>query len=174
MNRLLRCALVNIKYATFAAGVLCALLFLTAASAATWGAPLTFWLLMLGVLALVGFCQRLPAPREPARDGAADLRAPIDNAQHKFGEAGAYYRAEIIDGGGNRRAALFTHEQLMTAVRRARRNPEDLAAEAPMSFDEEVAALAAGGGPLAHLLAPACVAVGRWWEGRRQRKDGDA
>lgn len=79
------------------------------------------------LLALALFVYAMRRTARPAPDGAADLRAPVDNTAHKFGEAGAYYRGEIIDGGGNRRPALFTHEQLMTATRRARRNPEDVA-----------------------------------------------
>lgn len=86
-------------------------------------------LLAIAVLLAVAVACSVAArrPATPAPDGAADLRRPIENTAHKFGETGTYYRAEIVDGAGNRRVVLWTHAQIMEGVRRARRNPEDVA-----------------------------------------------
>lgn len=59
--------------------------------------------------------------------GAIDSRTPVENADHKFGEAAAYYRGKVIDRDGTAREALFTADQLATAMERAERNPEDVA-----------------------------------------------
>ena len=56
-----------------------------------------------------------------------DMRKPIVNLDHEFGEASAYFRAEVIGLDGRIRAALFTDDQLQKAVDRALRNPEDVA-----------------------------------------------
>lgn len=101
----------------FAIALLGCLLFFSAASAATWGAMPTFWLLVLGLLGFVGLCQR---PRSVSTD-----RPSIP---------------QVV----------------------------------PLTFDEECAAVAAGGGPLSQAFAPACVAVGRWMERRAQRAGGAA
>lgn len=59
--------------------------------------------------------------------GAIDLRKPAQNAGHKFGEAGTYYRGKVIGHDGTAREALFTADQLSVAMERAQRNPEDVA-----------------------------------------------
>ena len=58
--------------------------------------------------------------------GAIDLRAPVDNADHKFGEAKAYFRADVISEAGETHPALLTDVQVREALLRALRNPEDL------------------------------------------------
>ena len=55
-----------------------------------------------------------------------DMRKPIVNLDHEFGEASTYFRADVIGMDGRRRAALFTADQLQKAVDRALRNPEDV------------------------------------------------
>ncbi len=57
---------------------------------------------------------------------AIDLRKPAQNAGHKFGEAGTYYRGKVIGHDGTAREALFTADQLSVAMERAERNPEDV------------------------------------------------
>lgn len=50
----------------------------------------------------------------------------MDNADHKFGEAKDYFRADVIDSAGHVQPALFTLDQVYDARLRALRNPEDL------------------------------------------------
>ena len=71
-------------------------------------------LVMIGALVLL---RRAMFPR-----GAIDLRAPVSNADHKFGEAKDYFRADVISTTGS----LFTDAQVREALLRALRNPEDL------------------------------------------------
>lgn len=59
--------------------------------------------------------------------GAIDSRKPAENADHKFGEAGTYYRGRVIGHDGAAHDALFTADQLSVAIERAQRNPEDVA-----------------------------------------------
>ena len=56
---------------------------------------------------------------------AIDMRKPIVNREHEFGETNAYFRGDIIGLDGRRRPALFTLDQLNKATDRALRNPED-------------------------------------------------
>lgn len=58
--------------------------------------------------------------------GAPDLRKPVENAGHNFGEAGTYYRGRVIGHDGTAHDALFTADQLSVAMERAERNPEDV------------------------------------------------
>lgn len=81
-------------------------------------------LLLLSLLVLIAalvLVHRALFPR-----GTIDLRAPVDNADHKFGEAKDYFRADVIDAFGNAQPALFTFDQVHDARRRALRNLEDL------------------------------------------------
>lgn len=78
-------------------------------------------LLSLTFVALLAFAFRM------VNSGAIDSRKPVENAGHKFGEAATYYRGKVIDQGGVAREALFTADQLATAMERAERNPEDVA-----------------------------------------------
>ena len=75
-------------------------------------------LVMIGALVLL---RRAMFPR-----GAIDLRAPVSNADHKFGEAKDYFRADVISTTGSVHGALFTDAQVREALLRALRNPEDL------------------------------------------------
>lgn len=58
-------------------------------------------------------------------DDAIDLRRPVANKLHKFGEAAEYYRGAVIDRDGNPQTGLFTADQVREAMLRALRNPED-------------------------------------------------
>lgn len=73
------------------------------------------------IVALLVLVRRVLFPR-----GAIDLRAPVDNADHKFGEAKAYFRADVISEAGQTHPALLTDAQVREALLRALRNPEDL------------------------------------------------
>lgn len=53
-------------------------------------------------------------------------------------------------------------------VRQVVAEPAEIAEHA-LSFEDECRALAGGTGPLGHAFAPACVAIGRWWERRKAR-----
>ena len=57
---------------------------------------------------------------------------------------------------------------LSQSRRQVKQAVED-APEPSMSFQDECRALAEGTGPLGHAFAPACVAIGRWWERRKAR-----
>lgn len=81
-------------------------------------------LLLLALLVLVAalvLVRRALFPR-----GTIDLRTPVDNTDHKFGEAKDYFRADVIDSAGHVQPALFTLDQVYDARLRALRNPEDL------------------------------------------------
>ena len=122
----------------------------------------TFFLLAALAVLLVLLVILLVWPARVENDGAVDLRRAIANAEYKFGEAGTYYLAWMISGGGNRLPILLTHEGVMEARRRARRNEEDVAqAKQEPTIDEDCEADAAGTGWLGHLLAPLCVAIDR-------------
>lgn len=75
------------------------------------------FLMVLLAVGLVLLCSKPPI----------DMRDPIQNAGHKFGEAAAYYRGKVIDRDGTTREALFTADQLVVALNRGERNPEDVA-----------------------------------------------
>ncbi|MDR2219741.1 MAG: hypothetical protein LBE24_04080 [Methylobacillus sp.] len=53
-----------------------------------------------------------------------DLGKAIRNREHKFGESDSYFLCDVIRN-GERLPALFTREQVNTALARADRNPED-------------------------------------------------
>lgn len=53
------------------------------------------------------------------------LDEPVENSEHKFGEAGTYFRVDVIDADGDRKVAFFTEAQIQVAIDRAARNPED-------------------------------------------------
>jgi len=78
-------------------------------------------LLSLTFVALLAFAFQM------VNSGAPDLRKPAENAGHKFGEAGTYYRGRVIGHDGTAHEALFTADQLSVAMERAQRNPEDVA-----------------------------------------------
>lgn len=78
-------------------------------------------LLSLTFVALLAFAFRM------VNSGAIDSRKPVENADHKFGEAAAYYRGKVIDRDGTTREALFTADQLVVALNRGEQNPEDVA-----------------------------------------------
>lgn len=78
-------------------------------------------LALLVLLAALVLVHRAMFPR-----GAIDLRKPVDNTGHKFGEAKDYFRADVVDHAGHTQAALFTRDQVYDARLRALRNPEDL------------------------------------------------
>lgn len=81
-------------------------------------------LLIFALLVLVGallLCRRVSFAR-----AAIDMRAPVDNTAHKFGEAQAYFRAVVIDAAGREHTALLTAAQLQEGLLRGLRNPEDL------------------------------------------------
>lgn len=117
MNLRLQLAIDLLIGGVFALALIACLLFLSAASATTWGAMPTFWILVLGLLGFVGLRQRPPSvsPDRPS-------------------------------------------------------TPQGV----PLTFEEECAAVAAGGGPLSQAFAPACVAIGRWMQRRAQRTGGAA
>lgn len=123
MNGILRAFYVTLVYVVYVAGMLFASTVLTALEALVWGGVSSA--LLVAMFAWIALHQRRGASQP---DGAADLRAPVDNTERRFGEDQHYYPAEVIDGAGQRRPALFTHHALMEAVRRARRNAEDVPA----------------------------------------------
>lgn len=50
----------------------------------------------------------------------------IENTERKFGSWRSYYPCIIIFGNGQKVNALFTRNQILTAVKRAVKNPEDI------------------------------------------------
>jgi len=59
------------------------------------------------------------------RKAGYQLDEPVGNSEHKFGEAGTYFRMDVIDADGGRKVAFFTEAQIQVAIDRATRNPED-------------------------------------------------
>lgn len=55
-----------------------------------------------------------------------DLNEGVDNKERKFGSTLKYYPAHVIDKDGNELNALFTKDQIDTAIQRALINPEDI------------------------------------------------
>lgn len=58
---------------------------------------------------------------------AIDLRRPVSNEARRFGAVRYYYAAIVTDQEGVERPALFTLDQISTAIARAAANPEDVA-----------------------------------------------
>lgn len=54
------------------------------------------------------------------------LEEEVDNKDRKFGSALKYQPVLLVDEDGNEIPALFTEDQIATAVQRALRNPEDI------------------------------------------------
>ena len=54
------------------------------------------------------------------------LEEMVDNKERKFGSTDKYYPAHVIDEDGIENPALFTQDQIATAIQRALRNPEDM------------------------------------------------
>lgn len=54
------------------------------------------------------------------------LEEAVNNKDRKFGSALKYYPVIIIDEDDNEIPALFTDDQIASAVQRALRNPEDI------------------------------------------------
>lgn len=75
--------------------------------------------------AVLGLAIGVVITRYLLSDGVIDLRRPVPNTRHKFGEAAEYYRGAVIDLAGNPQNGLFTGDQVREALLRAARNPED-------------------------------------------------
>lgn len=79
------------------------------------------------MLALVGvagaMCWLL---RDDVKSSAIDLRRPVSNEARRFGAVRYYYAAVVTDQEGVERPALFTLDQISTAIARAAANPEDV------------------------------------------------
>lgn len=54
------------------------------------------------------------------------LTEEVDNKDRKFGSSQTYYPVHIITESGTEINALFTDDQIATAIQRALRNPEDI------------------------------------------------
>lgn len=54
------------------------------------------------------------------------LDESVDNRERKFGSADEYFPVRVITMEGQVINALFTQDQLATAIQRALRNPEDI------------------------------------------------
>lgn len=59
-------------------------------------------------------------------DSKIYLNEKVDNQDRKFGSSNEYYPCRLEDEDGNDVNALFTKDQIATAVQRALRNPEDV------------------------------------------------
>lgn len=55
-----------------------------------------------------------------------NMTQPIKNEDRKFGADTQYYVGSVIDGKGNKVLALFTYDQIVSALVRAEKNKEDL------------------------------------------------
>lgn len=58
--------------------------------------------------------------------GKVYLEESVDNQDRKFGSALEYFPCYVVDEDGNNIPALFTEDQIATAIQRAHRNPEDI------------------------------------------------
>lgn len=54
------------------------------------------------------------------------LDESVDNKDRKFGASDEYFPVRVITEDGQEINALFTQDQLATAIQRALRNPEDI------------------------------------------------
>ena len=59
-------------------------------------------------------------------EGEVILSEMVNNTEHKFGEQSSYFPVNVIMENGETIPALFTKDQIDTAVERAARNPEDI------------------------------------------------
>lgn len=59
-------------------------------------------------------------------DSKMFLKEKVNNEDRKFGSTKEYFPCRIEDEEGNIINALFTEDQIATAVQRALRNPEDI------------------------------------------------
>jgi len=50
----------------------------------------------------------------------------VFNSERRFGSAKEYYPALVEGSNGNKKPALFTEDQILLAMERAERNPEDI------------------------------------------------
>lgn len=64
--------------------------------------------------------------RDDVKSSAIDLRRPVSNEARRFGAIRYYYAAVVTDQEGVERPALFTLDQISTAIARAVANPEDV------------------------------------------------
>ena len=62
-------------------------------------------------------------------DSKIEMNEMVENKSRKFGSNLNYYPAYIYDEEGNKHEALFTADQLETAMERAQSNPEDMPEE---------------------------------------------
>lgn len=53
------------------------------------------------------------------------LKEEVENKDHTFGEAAAYYPVKIVTLDGTVRRSLFTENQVKVAMERAKHNEED-------------------------------------------------
>lgn len=60
-----------------------------------------------------------------------DLRRPVQNQNHRFGQDAYYFRGEVITARGERMDALFTGHQVSEALARATQNQEDVPRRRP-------------------------------------------
>lgn len=54
------------------------------------------------------------------------LDEAVDNKERKFGASDEYFPVRVVTEDGQTINALFTQDQLATAIQRALRNPEDI------------------------------------------------
>jgi hypothetical protein len=50
----------------------------------------------------------------------------VENTERRFGSDNRYFLAYVIDTDGVPKAAAFTRDELLVAMRRGRANPEDM------------------------------------------------
>ena len=50
----------------------------------------------------------------------------VDNTERRFGADTRYFAAYVVDADGNAKAAAFTRNELLVAMRRGSDNPEDI------------------------------------------------
>ena len=54
------------------------------------------------------------------------LTEEVDNKERKFGSSKRYYPVIVVTESGTEINALFTEDQIATAIQRGLRNPEDM------------------------------------------------
>ena len=59
-------------------------------------------------------------------DSVIELKEVVENKDRRFGSNIYYYPCEIVLKSGKKENALFTESQILKAIERATRNPEDM------------------------------------------------
>lgn len=62
-------------------------------------------------------------------DSRIEMTDEVENKSRKFGSNLTYFPCYIVTKSGEKIEALFTHDQMETAIERAQSNPEDMPEE---------------------------------------------